>query len=115
MHDYVSSGLIPVLPDLITSLVEIALPILSDPLQASATILSITGAILVASPATHRRMGGFGIWIISNSLWIAAGLRDSNSYIAFLFSIYLLTSVRGMIGAWRGPKILHKPHDAIRE
>jgi len=104
-----------VLPDLMTTLIEQAIPILSDPIQAPATILSIAGAFLVASPLTHRRMGGFGIWIVSNTLWVGAGLRDNNPYITFLFAVYLISSIRGMIGAWKMGQIVHKPYDAIRE
>jgi hypothetical protein len=59
-----------------------------DLVQASATVLSISGAFLVASSYSSRRAYGFGIWMVSNLLWVVAGLQGANPYLIVLFGIY---------------------------
>ncbi len=76
-----------------------------DPVQASATILSVSGAFLVASPYSSRRAYGFGIWMVSNCLWVFAGIQGANPYLIILFGIYFYSSCRGYITSTRGHQI----------
>jgi hypothetical protein len=76
-----------------------------DLVQASATVLSISGAFLVASSYSSRRAYGFGIWMVSNLLWVVAGLQGANPYLIVLFGIYFYSSCRGYIASTRGHQI----------
>lgn len=75
-------------------------PSTDDRLQYLGEILGVTGAILVALPSSLARALGFGTWIVGNSVWIAYGRRSGNMHISRLFSVYLLTAVVGLWGAW---------------
>jgi hypothetical protein len=80
------------------------LPLL-DPVQAVATVLSVSGAFLVASPQSLRRSYGFGIWMVSNLLWVVAGIQGTNPYLIILFGIYFYSSFRGYLVSKRGHQI----------
>ncbi len=65
-------------------------------LEWVATGLGILGAILNAS----KRIEGFYIWIIANILWIYIGIITKLYGMAFLFFVYLLIAIYGII-TWK--------------
>lgn len=75
-------------------------PSTNDRLQYLGEVLGVTGAVLVALPSSLARAAGFAVWIVGNAAWIAYGRRAENPHIARLFSVYLITAVVGLWGAW---------------
>lgn len=75
-----------------------------DPIQGPAVILGLTGALLVASPATRTRRAGFGAWLVGNLLWVVAGITTNNAYLVTLFGAYWVLAMRGWHtnGGWWG-------------
>lgn len=67
-----------------------------DKIKTPATVLGMSGALLVALPAAAPRMLGFASWMIANFLWIHQGLKTRDFYIAGLFGFYFLTAAIGI-------------------
>ena len=63
-----------------------------DVLEISASVLSITGAVL---NALHFK-SGFVVWLGANALWIAFGVRTRRWWLAATFAVYLVTCVLGL-------------------
>jgi len=61
-----------------------------------ATVLSVLGALLVASSDQVVRLAGFVIWIISNLIWVYYFKRTSQYNPMTLFIIYLFISLFGV-------------------
>lgn len=69
-----------------------------DVIQFLAVVFSIAGAIFIARHEV--RFLGFFIWIISNILWIAAGIVLNNPYIIGLFIAYFISNIAGVYDEW---------------
>ena len=67
-----------------------------DVIRSPAVVLGMTGAVLVAMPATKFRMAGFGAWILGNSLWIVHGRRSDDHHVIVMFGFYLVTAIVGL-------------------
>jgi len=65
-------------------------------LEWIATGLGILGAIINAT----KRIEGFYIWIIANTLWIYIGFKTKLYGMAILFFVYLLIVIYGII-TWK--------------
>jgi hypothetical protein len=61
------------------------------------TILSLLGAFLIS---INYNFYGFVIWIVSNILWVIYFKQTKQYNPMVLFSIYLITSVIGVINNW---------------
>jgi len=61
-------------------------------IDAIATLLSITGAILNAD----EKISGFYIWAISNTMWIIYGIKTKQKWLVISFIVYLITSLYGI-------------------
>lgn len=72
---------------------------LTDP-TTYATILSVSGAFLVASSIQSIRLIGFSIWVISNCIWSMYFIRTKQTNPSILFLIYLMTSGYGVFSNW---------------
>jgi hypothetical protein len=68
---------------------------LLDTIQYPAAVLSLAGAWLVADERRSRRHLGFGLWIISNLLWVAWGSSTLAWGLLATYIAYFITSVRG--------------------
>jgi len=65
-------------------------------LQAAGVVAGVVGAGLVAGQSRHSRRVGFGIWIVSDAAWVAAGLLLRNPFLVLLFGYYFVTAVLGV-------------------
>lgn len=61
-----------------------------------ATVLSVSGALLVASSDQVVRLAGFVIWITSNLIWVYYFKRTLQYNPMTLFIIYLFISLFGV-------------------
>jgi hypothetical protein len=64
-------------------------------LQGIGVAAGIIGACFVAGQSRHSRRIGFGIWIVGNTCWVAAGLILQNPFLVVMFGFYWLTAVLG--------------------
>ena len=64
-------------------------------IEPLATILSLLGAYQVASRLDTTRQTGFCVWMVANTLWVGIGITTRSPYIAFLFAVYFILSVKG--------------------
>lgn len=58
-----------------------------------ATILSLVGNVFIV----FQNKIGFGVWIISNALWIKFGLKEKHYWMAGLFGFYTLLAIVGLL------------------
>ena len=65
------------------------------PVKTPAVVLGMTGAVLVAIPATTQI--GFLTWLVANALWVWHGVRVCDRYLMMLFGFYFLTAGLGVI------------------
>lgn len=76
-----------------------------DLIQPAAVLFSLAGAYLVASPIADQRQLAFSLWMVANAAWVVIGITTRSPYIAVLFAIYFLTSVRGYLNIGKGEKV----------
>lgn len=67
-----------------------------DLLQWPAMAVTILAAWLAASTKKRRRRAGFGLFLVSNALWIAWGWSDAAWALVALQAFLVLTNVRGV-------------------
>lgn len=65
-----------------------------------ATVLSVSGALLVTFPEQLVRFIGFVIWIISNTIWTIHFKSTNQTNPMILFMIYLVISLFGAYNSW---------------
>jgi hypothetical protein len=70
-----------------------------DPLQGTAVVLGIAGAVLVAWRTVLVRRLGFSCWVVANLLWVAKGIATANLYLTVLFAVYWVTAVAGLVNS----------------
>ncbi|MEK6928794.1 MAG: nicotinamide mononucleotide transporter [Nanoarchaeota archaeon] len=58
-----------------------------------ATVLSLTGAVLVAL----KYKDGYPVWIIANILWVSFSLKHKHYGLLFLSVSYLIINIIGII------------------
>lgn len=61
-----------------------------------AIILSISGAILVASKLQKLRLIGFIIWIFANTIWLVNSLTYKDYVQSILWLTYLIICIKGI-------------------
>jgi hypothetical protein len=61
-----------------------------------AVVMSVAGAICVASAEQQIRMIGFVVWVVSNSIWALYFYRTEQTNPLVLFLIYLGSSIWGI-------------------
>ena len=64
-------------------------------LQGIGVAAGIIGACFVAGQSRHSRRIGFGIWILGNACWVAAGILLQNPFLVAMFGFYWLTALLG--------------------
>ncbi len=67
-----------------------------DLLQWPAFAVTVVAAWLVASDSERRRLAGFGLFLVSNALWIAWGWHDAAWALVALQAVLVLTNIRGI-------------------
>ena len=67
-----------------------------DLLQWPAFAVTVAAAWLVASESERRRLWGFGLFLVSNALWIAWGAHDAAWALVALQATLVLTNLRGI-------------------
>ena len=67
-----------------------------DLLQWPAFAVTVIAAWLVASEHEQRRLWGFGVFLVSNALWIAWGWHDAAWALVALQTVLIVTNVRGV-------------------
>jgi hypothetical protein len=65
-------------------------------IEIIATALSLFGAAFVASSKSQHRSYGFGVWIISNVIWVIYFSITSQFWPALLFFVYLILAIYGL-------------------
>lgn len=59
--------------------------------------VTLGAAWLVASTQKSRRLAGFGLFLVSNALWIAWGWHDAAWALVALQAFLVVTNVRGVV------------------
>ncbi|MBA3697398.1 MAG: hypothetical protein H0W78_00830 [Planctomycetes bacterium] len=67
-----------------------------DLLQWPAMAVTVIGAWLLTSTARHRRFIGFGVFLLSNVLWVLWGLHTQAFAVILLQVCLALLNVRGL-------------------
>ena len=67
-----------------------------DLLQWPAFAVTVAAGWLVASEKAQRRLTGFGLFLVSNALWIAWGWHDAAWALVALQVFLVVTNVRGV-------------------
>lgn len=65
-------------------------------IKAIAIILSISGAVLVASKTQKRRFIGWCIWMISNVIWLANAISYDDFLQSILWGVYIIICMKGI-------------------
>ena len=68
-----------------------------DFLQWPAFAVTVAAGWLVASDSDRKRLTGFGLFLVSNALWIAWGWHDAAWALVALQVFLVVTNVRGVI------------------
>lgn len=68
-----------------------------DLIQWPAMIVTLASAWLVASTQKRRRLVGFGLFLVSNALWVTWGVSDSAWALVTLQACLVMTNVRGIV------------------
>ena len=66
-----------------------------DLLQWPAMAVTVLATWLVGSSQAGRRLWGFGLFLVSNALWIAWGWHDAAWALVVLQAFLLVMNVRG--------------------
>jgi hypothetical protein len=67
-----------------------------------AMVLSVIGTPLIATESHKKRLCGFILWILGNSLWIVYGLYIAQSLaVVAMFSWYQIWCIVGVIGCYQ--------------
>jgi len=64
-------------------------------LQGVGVVAGVVGAIFVSGQSRHSRRIGFGIWILGNACWVAAGILLANPFLVAMFGFYWITALLG--------------------
>ena len=67
-----------------------------DLLQWPAFAVTVAAGWLVASDDRHKRLVGFGLFLISNVLWVAWGWHDAAWALVALQAFLVITNIRGV-------------------
>jgi hypothetical protein len=67
-----------------------------DFLQWPAFVVTVLAGWLVASDERRRRLWGFGLFLVSNGLWVAWGWHDAAWALVALQAFLVVTNVRGV-------------------
>jgi len=67
-----------------------------DLLQWPAFAVTVAAGWLVASEQARRRLWGFGLFLVSNALWIGWGWHDAAWALVALQAFLVVTNVRGV-------------------
>ena len=67
-----------------------------DLLQWPAFAVTVAAGWLVASDNARKRLTGFGLFLVSNALWIAWGWHDAAWALVALQGFLIVTNVRGV-------------------
>lgn len=68
-----------------------------DFLQWPAMVVTLTAAYLIGSKRRERRKFGFGVFILSNLLWITWGWHDEAWALITLQVALMATNIRGIV------------------
>ncbi|OZC01698.1 hypothetical protein [Rubricoccus marinus] len=68
-----------------------------DLLQWPAMAVTVASGWLVASDAQRRRLWGFGLFLVSNVLWVVWGVHDAAWALVALQVFLAVTNVRGVV------------------
>ena len=68
-----------------------------DLLQWPAFAVTVAAAWLVASERRHWRFVGFGLFLVSNALWMAWGWYSAAWALVALQGVLVVTNVRGVV------------------
>lgn len=61
-----------------------------------AIALSLIGNYFVARNESRARVFGFGLWMLTNCLWIWRGIETQDTAVVVQFSAYLVLSAYGI-------------------
>ena len=67
-----------------------------DLLQWPAFVVTVAAGWLVASARREWRLAGFGLFLVSNALWMAWGWHDAAWALVALQAFLVITNVRGV-------------------
>lgn len=67
-----------------------------DLLQWPAFVVTVVAGWLVASEERGRRLWGFGLFLVSNALWVAWGWHDAAWALVALQGFLAVTNLRGV-------------------